>query len=219
MQTKNHFWHNGLYSITKILISLGLGIVVYMVNPLQSQEQLARIMLGWDVFSFSLLSFYWISFFTTPIAHIRREAAREDNSRSIIFAITLVTVFASMFAVIVLLMSQHISTSAKFIRLIVATLGMIFSWSLLHTVFTVKYAHLYYGSAKGNGGGLDFPGDLQPDFLDFAYFSYVLGMTFQVSDVSITSRRIRRLVLCHGLISFGYNAVIIAMTINIVAGF
>jgi uncharacterized membrane protein len=69
-----------------------------------------------------------------------------------------------------------------------------------------------------NAGGLDFPGEAKPDFVDFAYFSFVLGMTFQVSDVSISSKKIRRMVLWHSLISFGYNAVIIALTINVIAG-
>ena len=105
---------------------------------------------------------------------------------------------------------------------IVAIIGMILSWSLVHTIFAVRYAHMYYADHETQSGkyagGLEFPDENKPDFVDFAYFSFVLGMTFQVSDVSITSRKIRRMVLWHSLISFGYNAVIIALTINVIAG-
>jgi len=92
---------------------------------------------------------------------------------------------------------------------------------LIHTSFTLRYAHIFYGDheTKPNmhAGGLDFPGDALPDYLDFAYFSFVLGMTFQVSDVQITSRRFRRLALLHGMISFVFDTTMIALTINILA--
>ena len=97
------------------------------------------------------------------------------------------------------------------------------SWALVHTVFTLRYAHLYYlgSTEKADGdpcGGLDFPAEKTPDYMDFTYFSFVIGMTFQVSDVQITSRRIRRLALVHGLVSFAFNTVILALSINIISG-
>ena len=98
---------------------------------------------------------------------------------------------------------------------------MFMSWGLVHTTFSIRYAHLYYGNSSSKdvkGHGLDFPGDVDPDFIDFAYFSFVIGMTFQVSDVEISSRRIRRLTLVHSLISFIFNTVIVALTINALAG-
>jgi uncharacterized membrane protein len=87
----------------------------------------------------------------------------------------------------------------------------------------MRYAHLFYGDhhnkdADKIGSGLEFPGDEKPDFIDFAYFSFVLGMTFQVSDVEISSRKIRRLSLLHSLIAFIFNTVIVALTINALAG-
>jgi uncharacterized membrane protein len=99
---------------------------------------------------------------------------------------------------------------------------MVLSWMILHTIFTVRYAHLYYSNHKSEegrfSGGLDFPSEDEPDFIDFAYFSFTLGMTFQVSDVAISSRKIRRIVLLHSLLSFGFNATIVAMSVNIIAG-
>ena len=95
------------------------------------------------------------------------------------------------------------------------------SWLMTHVIFALRYAHEYY--ARDEGGpevdrGLDFPGEKQPDYLDFMYFSLVLGMTFQVSDVQITSRKLRRVATLHGLISFLFNTVIVALTVNIAAG-
>src|SRR5260221_12710297 len=148
--------------------------------------------------------------------------AVEDTNRVVFFIVTLIRTTASMFAVILLLTTKHETSSLKVLHLAIAITGMALSWSLVHTVFAARYAHLYYSDHKTkpnmHAAGLVFPDEDTPDFVDFAYFSFVLGMTFQVSDVSITSRKIRRMVLWHSLISFGYNAVIIALTINVIAG-
>ena len=95
------------------------------------------------------------------------------------------------------------------------------SWFLLHTVYSLHYAHLYYGDSdcdEASDKGLDFPGDKDPDYLDFAYFAFVIGMTCQVSDVQVTTKRMRRITLLHGVISFGFNTVILALLINTISG-
>ncbi len=97
---------------------------------------------------------------------------------------------------------------------------VIFSWALVHTVYGLRYAHAFYGDSDEPGvnrhaGGLIFPGDRPPDYFDFAYFSFVVGMTCQVSDVQITSRRMRRITLFHSVLSFGFNTIILALLINI----
>ena len=101
--------------------------------------------------------------------------------------------------------------------------AVVSSWMLVHTVFGLRYAHTFYGDPDGaagaqqHAGGLEFPECRSPNYMDFAYFSFVIGMTFQVSDVQITSREIRQLVLLHGMLSFGFNTVILALTINTVS--
>lgn len=206
----------------KLVTCFAAGALMFFLFPLKHADSLSRIMLAWDTFSFCLLSIYWFIFYTTPAIHIRQMAAKEDSGRLVIFIITLICTSASMLAVLLLLTTKNDTPSLKAIHLAVAVSGMIFSWSLVHTIFSVRYAHLFYADHKSHAntqaGGLDFPDESKPDFVDFAYFSFVLGMTFQVSDVSISSRKIRRMVLWHSLISFGYNAVIIALTINVVAG-
>jgi uncharacterized membrane protein len=106
-----------------------------------------------------------------------------------------------------------------------AAAAVLCSWTLIHTLFTLRYAHLFYTyperpgeSHEKNILALEFPGTTMPDYLDFAFFSFVLGMTFQVSDVQITSPKLRRLALLHGFLSFVYNTIIIALSINIISG-
>jgi uncharacterized membrane protein len=133
--------------------------------------------------------------------------------------ITLVAVTASFAASVVEFSATKDAANdirASLVALVACTL--VISWLLTHAFFALRYAHEYYDRAEDTGeldGGLDFPGKLPPDYWDFFYFALVLGMTFQVSDVQITSRKLRRLATLHGLLSFLFNTVIIALTVNI----
>ena len=91
------------------------------------------------------------------------------------------------------------------------------SWTFTHTIFALHYAHDFYGEAA-RADGLKFPGNTQPDYWDFVYFSFVIGMTFQVSDVAVTNKSIRRMVVAHGALSFFFSTAIVALTVNIAAG-
>jgi uncharacterized membrane protein len=106
------------------------------------------------------------------------------------------------------------------LAVVIAVMGMIVSWALVHTIFTFHYANMYYFKQRNDKSDdpLAFPGNAKPNYLDFAYFSFVIGMTFQVSDVEIASQRIRRMVLFHGLLSFTLNTFVVALTINLIAG-
>lgn len=211
-------WINRLHAGYKMLFCAGLGTLAAFVFPGHHSNTLTHMIVGWDVFCISILCFYWYAFFTTSQKYISREAAKEDPSRAVIFILVLVCACVSMAAVVLLLTVK--SNRASGMQLPAALTGMILSWCLVHTLFTVNYAHLFYsdGDNTESEKGLNFPGEEKPDFLDFAYFSFVIGMTFQVSDVSIASKKIRRWALLHSLISFAYNTVIVALTINIVAG-
>lgn len=213
-------WLNHLHPTKKLLFSLMLAVIIpfFLLNV----DITARLILGWDIFCLGLLTLYWIVFFNTTHTHIRKQSAKDDPSRIIIFTIVLIGCTISMLAVVLLLTAKNENHAHKLIYVPLALAAMILSWLTVQTIFTARYAHMYYSNKKNDSstyaGGLDFPGDNQPDFLDFAYFSFVLGMTFQVSDVEISSKKIRRLALLHGLIAFAYNTVIVALTINIIAG-
>jgi uncharacterized membrane protein len=202
-----------------LLISLFSGIAFYLVSLLFEMSALTHIMFGWDIFCLILITLHWYMFFHTSVAETHLKAKMQDETRGEIFAIVLVSTFAGLLAVILLLINKDIEP----LDLVVAIMGMFLSWFLVHTTFSMRYAHLYYGDNKKGfsdkkGAGLEFPGNDEPDFIDFAYFSFVLGMTFQVSDVEISDRKIRRLSLLHSLIAFVFNTVIVALTINALAG-
>ncbi len=147
----------------------------------------------------------------------------QDVSRTVIFIFVLVAACAGLFAVGFLFFTNKGTQRPHFtLHLLITLLAVVSSWSLVHTVFGLRYAHTFYGDAddsvqKERAGGLLFPGDRLPDYMDFAYFSFVIGMTFQVSDVQITTREFRQLVLLHGILSFAFNTVILALTINTVS--
>ena len=198
-----------------LLISFFVGILGFLGSLLLKTDMLTHVMFGWDIFSLMLISLHWFMFFKTSPIETCLKAKIQDETKEEIFAIVLVSTFAGLLAVILLLINKDI----KPLSLVIALSGMFLSWFLVHTTFSMRYAHLFYGdNENGKGSGLDFPGNESPDFVDFAYFSFVLGMTFQVSDVEISSRQIRRLSLLHSLIAFIFNTVIVALTINALAG-
>ncbi len=219
MPNKKDLLVNRLSETQKAVISLIIAIIAYFFFP---QHQLMQFVLSWNVFCLSLLILNWITFFTTSTQAIRMEAQREDQSRMIVFIITLLATLWSMFSVVEMIISTSQNINAKALHLISGIICMILSWCLIHTIFTLRYAHLYYANDNetklAERGGLDFPGKEKPDFLDFAYFSFTLGMTFQVSDVVITHKKIRRYALLHGLFSFAFNALVIALSVNILSG-
>jgi len=182
-----------------------------------------RLIGAWDVFAFVIVSLAWTVILTKDPYEVRREARFQDASATIIFVITLSAAAVSLFAVIMLLGGTKNLASTSFVTHIVLSISAIaLSWTLVHTLFSIHYARLYYIDAPKKKrdaieGGLVFPGDKNPDYLDFAYFSFVIGMTSQVSDVQISSKKLRRMATMHGLLSFAFNTAVLAMFVNIVA--
>jgi uncharacterized membrane protein len=207
-------WH-------RIAISLAPPAIAFFIISPSNIHALMKFMIVWDVFALTYITLSFIIFFTHSTGQIKKKAQTDDGSRFFVFMVVVVASFASMFTVLLLMLSKEISGSEK-LYLPVAIAGMLLSWIMVHSVFTFHYAHLYYGDdikgSKKQSEGLAFPEEHEPDYLDFAYFSFVIGMTFQVSDVEINSRVIRRTALVHGLLSFGLNTFVVALTINLIAG-
>ena len=207
--------------VQRLLISIILGVVVYLFIMTGDLDVMVKIMIAWTVFELLYIITSWIVFFTQKPDGIRELSKQEDGSRLYVFLLILVTSFASLFTVLLLMLSKNENNTPQFVFIPVALSGMLFSWIMVHTIFGFHYAHLYYGNDTNDSAkhaeGLEFPGKEKPDYLDFAYFAFVIGMTFQVSDVQITSKSIRRLVLLHGLLSFGLNTFVVALTINLIA--
>jgi uncharacterized membrane protein len=117
--------------------------------------------------------------------------------------------------------AAQIKGAAKLLHVGLVAATLLLTWLMMQATFALRYAHEYY-AVSGDGptvdGGLKFPEEEHPDYMDFLYFALVLGMTFQVSDVAITSRKLRRLAALHGFLGFVFNTVILALTVNIAAG-
>ncbi len=149
-------------------------------------------------------------------------AQKDDGSGVFVIVFTIIASFAAMVTVLMLVIASKTEDKNEILRVIICFSSVMLSWFLVHTIFTFHYAHLFYDVQKGDTTkqkmGLEFPSDEEPDYLDFAYFSFVVGMTFQVSDVQITNKTMRRLVLLHGLIAFVLNTFVVALTINFIAG-
>lgn len=209
----------------RLYISLAIAVIIFFVARISSSP-IISFMVSWLSFAIFNLVFSWIIIFSFRPSEVRAFAEEEDSSAPFIFLFILVAAFISLFAIIFLLQSiPRESKHGLSFHILLSFSSVFCSWALVHTLFTLRYAHLYYikepdndVKKKPNAYGLDFPNEKEPDYLDFAYFSLVLGMTFQVSDVVINSKKIRRLALLHGLLSFIYNTVIVAFSINIISG-
>lgn len=182
-----------------------------------------RILCIWDSGIVCFLVLAWSMMLRATPQKMRRNAQRQDESRLVILSLITAAACASLLAIAFMLRdTKGISTNVLTLHLTLSLITILGSWLLVHTMFTLHYAHSYYRDGKapdeGEGEGLVFPSDNEPDYWDFLYFSFVIGITGQVSDVQVTSRFIRRLALIHGVLSFFFNTVILAMSVNIIAG-
>ncbi len=202
-----------VYARPRTFISVAVGIVAFFLLP-GSLRLVTRLLIGWDIFAALYLALAFVMMFRCGIAHIRRNAVLQDDGRFLMLLVTALGAFASIAAIIFELGADHRSPS----HLALATGTIALSWAAVHTTFALHYAHDYYRGTKP--GGLQFPSGDQhenADYWDFVYFSFVIGMTAQVSDVGITDKTIRRTAAAHGVISFAFNTALLALMVNIAA--
>jgi uncharacterized membrane protein len=223
-KANSKYFFEKIHGKYRLYLSLVIALIVYFFT--KNQPLSSAFMLVWIAFSGSFLIFSWTIILSSHPKGLRSIAGEQDTSRSLTFVFVLFAAFISVFAIVVLLQqAPHSSKGGLTYHILLAAAAVFCSWTLIHTLFTLRYAHLFYTyperpgqSYEKNIVALEFPGTTMPDYLDFAYFSFVLGMTFQVSDVAITSPAVRRLALLHGFLSFVYNTIIIALSINIISG-
>ena len=208
-----------LHPLHRFLISLVLGGLCYFFVQFYVSV-IAAAVLAWITFSISYLVMTWILLFTRSIPDIKVHANKDDVSAIYVFIMVLFSSFASLVSVLAIMINKDLLETGLYVP--VALGGMMCSWVMVHTLFTIHYAHLFYDNLEDDNTkhaeGLEFPGNEQPDYIDFAYFAFVIGCTFQVSDVAISSMKIRRIALLHGLLAFVLNTFVVALTINLIAG-
>lgn len=204
----------------RLVVGAAVGVAAWALSPAH-YHALTRLIMGWDAFAITTLALIWLAIYTADADRIRAVASSEDLSRLVSFVFVLIAASASLLAVVLLLGTSHGLPPATLARHIALSgVAVASSWLLVHTVFTLRYAHLYYDadSDGSDRGGLEFPGgEKEPNYLDIAYFAFVVGMTAQTADVGISGRPQRQLALLHGLISFVFNTALVALVINGVA--
>jgi uncharacterized membrane protein len=218
MLTPLRRFHAGGYLVPAGIVAIG----VFLLMPLTFRLA-DRLTSAWVVGVAMFLSFTALAVIGAPPERLRERARRLDPRRWVILALIVAAATVSLFALGFTLQKPANETASGLIwRLALAGLAVAASWTVTHTTFALHYAHHYYGDGPAPGaeddrGGLAFPGGELPDFLDFLYFAFVVGMTCQVSDVQVTSRQMRRLTLLHGVLSFFFNTIILALAVNLLA--
>ena len=175
---------------------------------------------AWDAGALSLLALSWFTIVSCSAATTRARAAADDPGRTAVYLIVVLSSGASLLVTTALVSRAKLIAGSEGDVLVALCLANIaLCWGLTHTAFTLRYAHLYYREDAEGVGGVEFAGRAAPSYFDFAYFAFTVGMTFQVSDTSVSSPQIRRAVLLHAVLSFIYNTAILAFVLNLVFGF
>jgi uncharacterized membrane protein len=194
----------------RLLTSIAAGIVTLILLPAEWRWA-TRALIGWNVTVALYLTFAYTTMWRTRPAAIRSHAIALDDGR---FAILILTAGAALASLAAIVTEISVSNRETF-SVTLAIVTIVLSWAMVHTTFALHYAHDYYRPHEP--GGLRFPDEDKPDYWDFVYFSFVIGMTAQVSDVAITDRGIRRTATAHGIVSFIFNTALLALTVNIAA--
>jgi uncharacterized membrane protein len=198
----------------RLFLSALIGLIVVAALP-GEWKLTTRFLVGWDVGVVLYLAAAYSVVARADVARIRRQSQQQDEGRLMMLVLIVVAAASSIAAIIVELGAAP-GAGREPLRLALATVTIALSWAFIHTIFALHYAHEFHAVHR-EGGGLNFPGKEEPDYWDFVYFSFIIGMTSQVSDVAITSKVIRRTAAAHGIISFFFNAALLALTVNIAA--
>jgi uncharacterized membrane protein len=206
----------------RLVVALLVAVLVGLTFA-RSLAPSLRYAVAWDAGVVVFLALTWWAIERSPREQMRETVLANDQGRVEVLFIVLLGIAASVAAIFFLLQAPKGAGSASPLHVALAVLTIVCSWLLTHVMYALHYAHRFYRDdprtpAQDATGGLMFPGGGAPDYWDFIYFSFVIGMTSQVSDVQVTSHPMRRLVIAHGVLSFAFYTVVLALCINIVAG-
>lgn len=204
------FWR--LHIRLFVSASVGLAVTLILLSAMPWRI-LTCVLAGWNTgVVLYLAQIFWIMAHW-PIDRIRQRACVEDEGAPALLVLTTASALASLAAVI-----SELGHGPSAYQVALGAATVLLSWTFMHVIFALHYAHEFYGEGGDDRiGGLDFPGNEEPDYWDFLYYSLVVAMTAQVSDVQITSKTIRRMTTLHGVVSFFFNVTVLALTVNIVS--
>jgi uncharacterized membrane protein len=209
-------WVRVVRARPRLFLSILLGVAVMVFLPADWRIA-TRALVAWDIALGLYLVLAFRLMMNCGVSKIKLRSAREDEGRITILVLVVASALASLLAILAELGGAQ-GASRQPAHLALAAVTILLSWAFTHTIFAIHYAHEYYDEKTHKGGGLTFPGQEAPDYWDFVYFSFVVGMTSQVSDVAVASSALRRLVAVHGVVSFVFNVTLVALMVNIAAG-
>ena len=213
MQNVN-FWQRA--SKSRLFITIGIALFLLLVLPHRWPGEL-RWLVAWNGAILCFLAMGWHTILSCDAKRTRQLSQREDENRSMIDTLLLIASVASIGGVLQALARANSAKDALSTQLTLAAIAtVVLSWALIHTVYAFHYARLYY-DGDGKGDGINFHGDEPPDYLDFCYLSFAVGTTFGATDSEISGRKIRRTILKHGVLSFTFATVIVALALSVVS--
>jgi uncharacterized membrane protein len=207
--------HARLPAKVRVGAAVGVGIVAAIIASLLLAWQGASL-IGWDAAAIAWGAWIWVEILSYDAVATSVHATMDDPSRSTADVLLLGASVASLIAVaLVIDKAARVHGWQRTFLISLSVLSVVLSWLVVHTIFTLRYAGLYYA---GPDGGVDFNEEDKPCYVDFAYLAFTIGMTYQVSDTNLQSKAVRRMALRHALMSYLFGTVIVAATINLIAG-
>lgn len=196
----------------RLIAAIALGVAVGLLLPVSFRGQ-SRLLIGWDAGVALYLATTWHMMITSDVHELRQRAARHDEGEWAIILLSMAATLSSLAAIGAELMQAGAGDPFRFWRASIAAVTILMSWLFVHTIMALHYAHDFY---LREGPGLMFPGSVEePDYWDFAYFAFTIGVAAQTADVAISSQRIRRVALAHSVLAFFFNTAILALAINV----
>ncbi|MCX7178671.1 MAG: DUF1345 domain-containing protein [Proteobacteria bacterium] len=220
--------HSGRPKLTRLILArprlflstlIGLA-TVFFLPPSIAFHEITRAIIGWNVGACLYLLLAARMMFWSSHERMRNRAVQQDEGRIIVLALVISAAIMCIGAIVAeLAVAKDIHGALRYTHIALAALTILSSWAFTQVMFALHYAHDYYlAEAKGNPGGLAFPGGHAPDYGDFLYFACVIGTSGQTADISLTSRTMRRTGLVHCVLAFFFNTTLVALTINIASG-
>jgi len=202
------------FALRRVLLALAVGLASGVVAAILLPWQ-GAVLLGWDLAAILYIVRVWTRVLPMSASACSEDAVREDPSYALAESVILVAAIVELASVgLILIKVANAHGGMKAFLLTIGVISVVLAWGAVHTMFTLRYARIYY---TGTDGGVDFNEKSPPEYADFAYLAFTIGMTFQVSDTNLTSKAMRRTALRHALISYLFGAVIIGLIINVVA--
>jgi uncharacterized membrane protein len=204
----------------RALVRLGLALVAGVTGGLlahHARSAMVGALVGWNIAGIVLLVFSALTISQFDAVGTQKRAGADDPGRNTVYALVVVGSLVSVLAALALAREvKFLPPDEAHVLALLSIVSVGIAWLVTHTAFTLRYAHLYYREDREGIGGLEFPGGARPNYFDFAYFAFTIGMCFQTSDVCISSSQLRRAALLHALVSFAYNTLILALVLNLV---